>query len=168
MQANTNRDSKGAPMGYEPRPQGLDGRKSHPMKTLKQLVEEQTLTRAIAEAPSDLANTIWSKLAPEQRQEAFDRGDSTLAGWGGTSRGGLEEVIREVARERGLIGEDTPPEFPFPGARILSLWVGEQVKVQLQMGASTDEILSVVRQVLDDNDKKHGQRPLAATAGGER
>jgi hypothetical protein len=77
-------------------------------------------------------------------------------------------VIREVARERGLIGEDTPPEFPFPGARILSLWVGEQVKVQLQMGASTDEILSVVRQVLDDNDKKHGQRPLAATAGGER
>jgi hypothetical protein len=80
----------------------------------------------------------------------------------------METKNSDVDVDMGLV-ENQP--FPFPGARILSLWVGEQVKLQLQMGASTDEILGVVRGVLDENDKKHGARPIASKAeldGGER
>jgi hypothetical protein len=54
--------------------------------------------------------------------------------------------------------------FPFPGERVLSLWVAEEVKHQLYLRASTEGILSVVRQVLDDHDKRYGPRPVGPTA----
>jgi hypothetical protein len=54
---------------------------------------------------------------------------------------------------------DTPSTFPYPGARILSLWVADQVKWQFHAGASTDEILEVIRNVLNDHEERYGPRP---------
>lgn len=50
-------------------------------------------------------------------------------------------------------------DFPFPGPRILSQWVADEVKGQFYLGASTDEILSVVKQVLDRHEASYGARP---------
>jgi hypothetical protein len=49
--------------------------------------------------------------------------------------------------------------FPYPGVRVLSRWVGDEVKRQFRKGASTDEILAAVRKVLDAHEGKYGERP---------
>jgi hypothetical protein len=51
------------------------------------------------------------------------------------------------------------PYFPYPGVRVLSRWVGDEVKRQFRKGASTDEILAAVREVLDRHEEKYGSRP---------
>jgi hypothetical protein len=51
--------------------------------------------------------------------------------------------------------------FPYPGERILSRWVGDEVKRQFRKGASRDEILAAARRVLDAHEEKYGERPAA-------
>jgi len=56
-------------------------------------------------------------------------------------------------------GEMREPNFPYPGVRILSRWVGDEVKRQFRKGASTGEILDAVKEVLDAHEGKYGERP---------
>jgi hypothetical protein len=58
-------------------------------------------------------------------------------------------------------GNTQEPHFPYPGVRILSRWVGDEVKRQFRKGASTGEILAAVRRVLDAHEEKYGKRPAA-------
>lgn len=51
------------------------------------------------------------------------------------------------------------PHFPYPGLRVLSRWVGDEVKGRFRKGASTDGILTAVKKVLDDHEEKYGARP---------
>lgn len=51
-------------------------------------------------------------------------------------------------------------EFPYPGPRVLSEWVGEAVKREFHNRATTDEILAAVREVLDNHENRHGARPV--------
>jgi hypothetical protein len=58
-------------------------------------------------------------------------------------------------------GKNQPDDFPYPGMKVLSMWIADQVKFQFQVGATTNEILKVVRDVLDNHEKMHGARPTA-------
>jgi hypothetical protein len=58
-----------------------------------------------------------------------------------------------------------PDDFPYPGPRILSRWVGDEVKRQFRRGASTEEVLAAVKKVLEDHEEKYGAR---ARSSGEQ
>jgi hypothetical protein len=59
------------------------------------------------------------------------------------------------------VAEMKEPHFPYPGVRVLSRWVGDEVKRQFRKDSSTDEILAAVRKVLDAHEEKYGERPSA-------
>jgi plasmid stability protein len=68
----------------------------------------------------------------------------------------VEAVNREIERRNS--GDERP--FPFPGERVLAQWVADEVESQLRLRASTDDILHVVKQVLDTHERRHGERPV--------